>query len=187
MSLTWKKQSLEECYTATKKRWTKPSLYAHYMPYDTVPCTYHESQSGKCFHNLACIFISNQHAPISYPFQTAKYNSYLCLETFCFKIAQMQNLQHWSEATRCQFASNPAGLGDQHSWIIIILLLERKELCFYRNNHHAVWTESNHTSRWMEKKREGGWERGQSLSANPTLPMKWKQLVHFHHSLGLDK
>lgn len=59
-------------------------LYAMY----TAPRTYHESQSAKCFHDVACIFGSNQCAPISHPFQIAKYNSYLWLETFCFKIAQ---------------------------------------------------------------------------------------------------
>lgn len=53
----------------------------------------------------------------------------------------------------------PAGRGDQHP--LSILLLERKELfAFAENNPHAVWTESKHTSRWTEKKKEGGWKRG---------------------------
>lgn len=108
---------------------------------------------------------------IIYPFPIAKYNSYLWLKKFCFKIVKCKlcNIEEKQQDTSLQVHL----LAEEISILELVSFYywKEKSFAFPENNHHAVWTESNHTSRWTEKKKEGRWERGWSLCA--TQPCLW--------------
>lgn len=107
---------------------------------------------------------------IIYPFPIAK-NSYLCPKKFCFIIAnaKFETLKKSNKIVVCKYTS----------WMRRISILEllsfyywkEKSFTFTENQHHAVWRESNDTSRWTEEKEEGGWEKGWTFCATP--PCLW--------------
>lgn len=95
MSLTWQNHSLGEGYAAAKEKWAKKSLYALW---------YHIYAMNR---SQTIVFIIKHFylcPTIIYPFPIAKYNSYLQLKKFCFKIAECKicNIEEKQQDTSLQ-------------------------------------------------------------------------------------